>query len=263
MKTLNTIIITTVLVIIGLSAKSQMIGTLNLPGLGGGANANAATYAGDGVFVGATTLFSSKLNAAIGAVSWNTGVNILKAKYTVSIAQPHIMDGEFENGFYPVTVLSPLQLSWDLKETKLLFNYTYFWGQDLALNAHAFSIRTTHYLLDNNYSINGAFIYEYRIEKPGFGRELGDAVVLEANFSRHFKNSNTLGVFGYYNTNATPEYVNGKEVFNEKSSLAGCGIDGNMGFGNHFFVNGKMVLDLTPNEVLNANKLIVGLTYKF
>lgn len=245
----------------GISVNAQMAGPLTLPGLGGGTNANAGVYSGNGVFVGATGIFSSKVNGVVGAVSWNTGWNFLKGKYTVAIAQPYLMDGAFKNGFYPVTVLSPLQLSWDLNKVKLQGNYSFFFGQTLPLNAHLLTLRYTLYFADNKYSFNGSFVYEIRIEKDIKDREFGNAAVFEANFSRHFKKG-TVGIMGYYNTNVTAEYIGGEPVLNDNSTVSGAGIDGNYFISKKFFFNGKYVFDLSRNSALRANKVVFSIIYK-
>ncbi len=245
------------------SASAQMFGTLTLPGLGGGTNAHAATYSGDGVMVGVSGLFSHKLNATIGAVVWNTGWDVIGGKYTMSFAQPILFDGNFKNHFYPVTVISPTQVSWDLNNLKLQGNYSLLYGQDLPLNGHLFTTKASYYINDGNYSINGSAIYEYRKAKKIADREYGDAMAFEGNFSKHFKNSNTIGVFGYYNSNVTPEYVGQKEVFNANSSVAGVGLDSNLAIGSSVFLNAKYIYDISKNKAIRANKLVVSVFYKF
>lgn len=246
-----------------IQTNAQMFGTLTLPGLGGGTNANAAVYAGDGVTIGAIGLFSSKLNPTVGAVSWNTGVEFLNGKYTVGIAQPVIFDGNFSSHIIPVTVISPLQLSWDLEQLKLQGNYSFMYGHDLPLNGHVFTVKATQYLYEQNYSLNGSLVYEYRHKKGDSDREFGDALVLEANFSKHFSKGRTLGLMGYYNSNISPEYFGDEAVLNDKSSIGGVGLDGGLPLGRHFFANGKFIYDLTKNESLKANKGVIALFYRF
>ena len=165
-----------------------MMGTLSLPGLGGGANANAATYPGDGFILATTALTSKYQSGIITAAMWNTGFNVLKAKYTVAIAQPRLFDGNFQNGFWPVTVLSPLQLSWDLNNLKLQLNYSYLYGHKLPMDGHLTAIRGTYYLGKGKYSINGGVVYEHRVESRTENATYGDAMVFEGNISKHFTN---------------------------------------------------------------------------
>lgn len=245
------------------SASAQMFGTLTPPGLGGGANANAAVYSGDGVTAGAMGMLTSKYNWTGVAVNWNTGWNFLGGKYTMGISQPVVWDAAFKSGFIPATGFSPLQISWDLQELKLQGNYTFIFGQELPMNGHVFSLRATQYLKERNYSLNGSMVYEHRVEKEGADRQLGDAFVMEANVSKHFKGGQTIGLIGHYNSNVSPEYFGTEKVFNDKSSTAGIGVDGGSPIGKHFFVNAKLVYDLTANETIKANKVILGLFYKF
>ncbi|WP_152286849.1 transporter [Flavicella marina] len=245
------------------TTNAQMFGSLTLPGLGGATNANAATYSGDGVSVGAIALFSSKINPTVTALSWNTGYSVLGGKYTVGIAQPVIFNDNFSSNFLPVTAFTPIQLSWDLDNLKLQGSYSFMYGQDLPLNGHLFSLKATRYFNENKYSLNGGIIYEYRHKKGTSEKEFGDAFIVEANFSRHFTKGKTLGLLGYYNANISPEYVNSEPIFNDKSSVSGIGIDAGIPLGKHFFMNAKYIQDLTKNEAIKANKAVIALFYKF
>ncbi len=245
------------------SLHAQMIGALSLPGLGGGANANAAVYPGDGVVLGTTLLNSKYQNGFVTALMWNTGLTILKGKYTVALAQPRLYDGNFENGYWPVTAFSPLQLSWELRGYNLQMNYSYLHGHRVPMNAHLTSLRGTTYLFDSRYSLNGGIVYEYRAESKTAGVEYGDAMVFEANASRHFKKGYTVGLFGYYNTNATPEYHWTKEVFNEKSTMTGLGVDSNLPLTSNLFFNMKYIFDMTANKEMRSNRFMLVMAYKF
>ena len=246
-----------------ISVNAQMMGTLSLPGLGGAANANAATYPGDGVILGSTIFTSKYQSGIINAVMWHTGLDLLGAKYTAGIAQPRLFDGKFQNGFWPVTVFSPVQLSWGFNTFNLQLNYSYFHGHKVPMNAHLVSVRGTQYLFDQRYSLNGGVVYEYRMDSRTKGITYGDAIVFETNISRHFKNGSTIGMFGYYNTNASPEYHGSKEVFNEKSTVSGLGIDANYPVSNKLFLNGKYILDTSANKATRSNRLLMTVAYKF
>lgn len=256
------LIIITFIILHSFNTKAQMLGSLTLPGMGGGTNANAAAYPGDGVVVGGVFLFSSKLNAAVAAVAWNTGAEFLGGKYSLAVAQPRLMDGEFKNGFFPVTAMTPIQLSWDFNSFKLQGAYTFLYGQELPLNAHILTVKGTQYLADNKYSLNASAIYEYRSAKGNTERVFGDAFAIEANVSRHFSKGKSIGVFGYYNSNVTPEYIGGKEVFNENSDISGIGVDGNVILWEKLIVNGKFIYDLTANEAVKANKFVLSVYYQ-
>lgn len=56
------IILIGLIISVSFSANAQMQGSLTPPGLGGGTNANAALYSGDGVTLGAMGMFTSKYN---------------------------------------------------------------------------------------------------------------------------------------------------------------------------------------------------------
>lgn len=262
MKNLKIILIG-LIITVSFSANAQMFGTLTPPGLGGGTNANAALYTGDGFTVGAMGMFTSKYNWTGAVLTWNTGWEFLGGKYTMGISQPIVFDAKFKTGFNPATGFNPIQISWDLDQLKLQGNYTFLYGNELPLNGHNFTVRATQYLKEGGYSINGSLVYEVRIEKSGADRTYGNAVVLETNLSKHFKGSKTLGIIGHYNSNVTPEYFGGQELFNNKSATAGIGLDGGAPIGKHFFVNAKLIYDLTSNETIRANKVILGMFYKF
>ena len=169
--------------------------------------------------------------------------------------------GILKMDFFPVTVISLIQLSWDLNKVKLQGNYSFFYGHALPLNAHVITLRATRYLADEKFSLNGGLVYEWRIEKDIEDRVFGDAIVFEANFSRHFKKG-TIGVMGYYNTNATAEFIGGEPILNDNSTTAGIGLDGNYTLSKRFFLNGKLIYDLAKNPEIRANKLVVSLVYK-
>ncbi|MBB6462701.1 hypothetical protein [Flammeovirga kamogawensis] len=259
----NIILTCTMVFMLSALSYGQMLGTLSVPSLGGATNANAATYSGDGVFVGVASLHSKHMNFMAVSVLWNTGVDILGAKYSVMISQPRIMDGNYQNGFFPVTFFVPLQLSWDLGTTKLQASYSYLYGQKLPLDAHFANLKATQYLADGKWSLNGGIIYEHRVARKEAERQLGDAVVFEGNVSRHFKNGASIGAFGYYNTNASPEYISGRSLMNGMSTTAGVGIDGNYPVGKHIFLSGKLIYDLQSNPATRCNKIVLGIAYKF
>lgn len=262
MKNLRILLIT-LLITISFSAKAQMFGSLTPPGLGGGTNANAALYSGDGVTIGAMGMFTNKYNWTGAVLTWNTGWNLLGGKYSMGISQPVVFDADFKTGFNPATGFSPIQISWDLNQLKLQGNYTFLYGNELTLNGHNLTLRATQYLDEQRYSINGSMVYEYRVAKGDADREYGDAFVIEANLSKHFKKGQTIGLIGHYNSNVTPEYFGFEEVLNDKSSTAGIGLDGSTPIGKNLFINAKLVYDLSPNPEIRANKAIIGLFYKF
>ncbi|NME67291.1 transporter family protein [Flammeovirga aprica] len=244
-------------------AQSPMLPSMSIPSLGGGTNAHAGTYTGDGVFVGVATLHSQYLNFASASVLWNTGWDVLGAKYSMMIAQPMLMDGSYKNHFFPVVYITPLQLSWDLGNTKLQGSYSALIGRELPVDAHLISVKATQYILDGKYSLNGGVTYEHRVARPELGRTLGSAMVFEANISRHFTNGSTVGVFGYYNTNTSQEIVEGRSLFNDISGTRGIGVDTSHPLGKHLFLNGKFIYDMQPNKVTRCNKVVLSLAYKF
>lgn len=257
------IILIGLLITASFSINAQMQGSLTPPGLGGGTNANAAVYTGDGVTIGTIGMFTNKYNWTGAVLNWNTGWNIFGGKYSIGISQPVVFDAGFKSAINPAFGFSPIQISWNLNALKLQGNYTYLHGNKLPLNGHNFTLRATQYIKNGGYSLNGSMVYEVRIEKNGADREYGNAIVLEGNFSKHFKKGQTLGLMGHYNNNITPEYFGGKEVLNDKSATAGIGIDASTPIGSKLFINAKFVYDLSPNEVIKANKTIIGVFYKF
>ncbi|GGZ71886.1 hypothetical protein GCM10007028_06560 [Algibacter mikhailovii] len=262
MRTLKTLIIG-ILITISYSAHAQMQGSLTPPGLGGGTNANAAVYSGDGVTLGTMGMFTSKYNWTGAVLTWNTGWDFLGGKYSMGISQPVVFDAEFKTAINPATGFNPIQISWDLNQLKLQGNYTFLLGNKLPLNGHNFTLRATQYLKNGGYSLNGSMVYEVRIEKGSADREYGNAFVLEGNFSKHFKKGQTAGLIGHYNSNVTPEYFGGIELLNDKSMTAGIGLDASTPIGKKVFLNAKYVYDLSPNDVIRANKAVLGLFYKF
>ena len=262
MRTLKTLILG-ILITMSYSANAQMFGPLTPPGLGGGTNANAAVYSEDGVTLGAMGLFSDKYNWAAAVLTWNTGWDFLGGKYSMGIVQPMVFDADFKFFLNPAIGFNPIQISWDLNQLKLQGNYTFLYGNEIPIYGHTFTLRATQYLKEGAYSINGSVVYEYRKEKSGADRVYGDAFVMEANVSKHFKKGQTVGVIGHYNSNVTPEYFGQEEVLNDKASTAGIGIDGGTPIGKKLFLNAKLIYDLSPNEAIRANKAVLGLFYKF
>ena len=260
---LNKLIIIAALLLIPAYLKAQTFGSFVLPGLNSGTNANAASYSGDGVLFGMGGSFSDDLHITVFGLSWNTGWNALGGKYTLSISQPILFGRNFKEGNVGITVLSPVEISWDLNKLKLQGNYSFLYGKKIYVNGHKFSGRATQYLWDNKYSVNGSLIYEHRVTKTGAQRNHGDAFIAEANFSKHFIKGQTLGVIGYFNSNPIPEYVSTDIEIEDKIAISGVGLDFGILLGENWWLNGKYIYEMASEKDFSGHKGIIALIFKF
>ncbi|GEM_PF-4658394 len=242
---------------------AQTFGSLNLPGLYGGTNANAAAYSGDGVIFGMGSSFSNDLFIPVFGLSWNTGWDVLGGKYTLGISQPLLFSSNFKDGNVGITVLSPFEVSWDFGNLKVQGNYSFLYGKKLYVNGHMFSGKATQYLWENKFSLNGSLIYEHRVTKTGAERDFGDAFIAEANFSKHFKKGQSLGLIGVFNSNPIPAYISSEIETNNKISISGVGVDFGILLGENWWLNGKYIYEMASENDLGGHKGIFALVYKF